>query len=183
MYVKKVRDNSKPVYIAVILLFAIGIVLGAVSFFHIPKEFIKDVNISFEAAGGESFVKRWKDNFLMELLWILAVWIFGNISFTAPFLGAVAALRGFLIGFSVTFILKSSDSAVRLILCNILPQTVTALPTLTIFIILAVKASIERKNGQNGDTASFLYGAVFILITVFTSALETALSVFFGNMF
>lgn len=183
MHVKKVRDNSKPIYIVVILLFAIGIVLGAVSFFHIPKEFTKDVSVSFETAEMESFLKNWKDNFLMELLWILAVWILSSISFTAPLSGAVLALRGFLIGFSVTFILKSADNAVKLILCNILPQTVIALPTLTIFVILAVKASIERKNGQNNDTASFFYGALFILIAIFTSALETAMSTFFRNMF
>lgn len=183
MHIKKVRDNSKPIYIVVILLFSIGIVLGAVSFFHIPGEFTKDVNIAFEPIGKESFMKSWKDNFLIELLWIIAVWILNSISFTAPFTGAVVALRGFLVGFSVTFILKNAPNAISLILCNILPQTIIAMPTLTIFVILGIKASIEGKDRKNSDSANLMYGVVFIFIIVATTALETAISTFFRNMF
>ena len=174
MYRKSARGKEKTIYPIVIFLFALGIVLGAVSFFHLPEE-TGNIVIAFEEAEQNSFTESWKNNFFTELVWIIAVWMLSNVSFMAPFLGAVIALRGFLTGFSVAFILENSDNYMNLLLSGILPQMLISMPVLTVFIILITK------DGKN-DSTNFFTGAVFILITALSSGLETVISHIFRSI-
>ncbi len=179
---KKIRDNNTPLLVVLALFFSVGLVLGSVSYFHIPNDVLNGVKFSFQETTFD-FSDNMKNNFITEFTWLGAVWLLNNMSLTAPVSGAVIALRGFLVGFCVTFIigLKSEDMW-GLLLSNILPQTLVAIPLLTCFTMLFIRISVNKKEQNGYDVSYFLAGAGGTVALIASSALETLLTMIFIHL-
>lgn len=177
----KRRGSNGPMLTVLAIVFTVGLVLGAVSLFYIPTEVVSEARATFsqENTVNKTFGEMFKNNFMMEFVWIFAVWILGSLTFTAPFSGVVLSIRGFFVGFSVAFALTGENGGVRFITSYILPQCLLALPVMTVFTVLCIKDSLERKRKDGADVKYFAHGALFIAVTVITSMAETWLTRFF----
>lgn len=180
MYLKKAKDSGTPVFIMVVLFFTVGLILGAISFFYMPEGVIDELKLSFDSdsVASMSLIYEIRNNFATEIMWIIAIWMLNNISFTAPFSVIVVALRGIIISFSVTFIFLSENS-LKWILGSIIPQMVVAIPLLTVFTALGIRLSVERKENKSADSAFFILGAVFVPVTALAAASEAVLGKIF----
>lgn len=166
-----------PIMIILLIIFTVGLVLGTVALFYMPENVIEEARAAFAIQADESFEDVFKTSFVMEFCWITAVWILGSISLTAPFTATVMALRGFLIGFSVAFVLTGKSSGQEIMLKAILPQCVIGLPMLSIFTMLCMRFVIERTSGENVNFRYFALGAVFALVTLLTACAEAFVTV------
>lgn len=161
-----------------VLVFSIGIILGTTALYYIPKEFVNEARegLNAQLILDEKFVKMWRSNFMPETLWIIAIWILGCASITAPFSGAVMSVRGFFIGFSVAFMLTGDNNGFKFIICYILPQAIISLPVMTFAALRVMGYAVERKHMQSSYGEYFICGALFICITALSSALQTCLT-------
>ena len=176
--------SGSLVYV-LLIIFTAGVVLGAVSVFHIPDEISQEAGALFTGTFGEarSTPDIIKGDFTVEIIWMLIIWVLGTLSILAPFIAATVAVRGFMIGFSASFIISvTQGDTLRLLLAYVLPQCLFSLPVMTIFSILCTKACMERKSGETTDTKYFVMGAVFVPIIIIMSLFEGLISVFFINM-
>lgn len=182
MYGRKNRQLG--VLLAVLaIVFTLGLVLGTVALFYIPKEIVVDARGAFEPAldVSASVGEMFKENFMMESLWILAVWILGCTNLTAPLSGAVMSVRGFVIGFSVAFVLNGGNDWVKFVLCYIMPQCIAALPVMTVFSMQCILCTLEKKPGQGLSVGYFVRGALFVGIAAITAIAEAWLAILFRS--
>lgn len=164
-------------------VFTIGLVLGTVALFYVPEEVVTDTAAAFGLSERTEFGEQFKESLAFELVWMLTVWLLGSSMLTAPFTGAVMSLRGFVMGFSIAFVLMSGLDRMRLFICSILPQCVTALPLMSAFILDCVVYSAEKRYKDNYRTGYFLRGVTFMLATVPVSALEAWLMMVFEKFY
>lgn len=177
---KKTKENNTPLLVIIVLFFTLGLVLGSVAYFYVPENVLQDVSVSVNDEIPLSFSETMKRNFVSEIFWIIIIWILNNMSMTSPISGGVIAVRGFLIGFSITFINSMcGEERWHFLLCNILPQTLVAIPVLTIFTMRMMRLSVERKERGITDFGYLSTGAIFSIITLLTSALEAGISMVF----
>lgn len=173
MYLKKEKDRSTPLLIVVVIFFTIGLVIGTIVFFHMPKDIINDLKLTFD---DDNILKgditgEIKHNFIAEIMWIILIWVLNNLSFTAPFSVVLVGVRGVIVSFSTTFILYSGNN-IKWILGSIIPQMLIAIPIMTIFTVLGIKLAAEKKAGNRAEASFFILGAVFVIITALASLLE-----------
>lgn len=177
---KNRRDNNTLLLTVIVVFFTIGIITGAITLFHIPGDLLENVKLSFDAGGSETetFWHLVKSNFLTEIVWVIAVWLLSNSTFLAPISVAAVSLRGFLIGYSVSFIFSSGEGVIKLILGNILPQVVISMPLLTFFTIMSVSLSAQRNQNPSEETRRLLLGVIFAFLTLIVAMLEAGWSIF-----
>ena len=142
---KQRERQTEILAVALATVFTIGLILGAVALYYAPKNAVKDAAEAIVVTNELSFYTLFKKNLLFELLWLLLIWISGISSVTAPLMAAVVALRGFVIGFTVSFVFKGELNPLKLFLCSILPQCLVALPVLSIFVITCSQ-SYDKRN-------------------------------------
>lgn len=178
------QKNGQIGFVTVILavVFTLGLVLGAVALYYAPEDSIREAAESFVVNKNSTFWSLFKENLVFELMWLLLLWVMGSSTVTAPFMGAVISLRGFVMGFSVSFMLTGEFDRLRLFLCNILPQCITALPIMSIFIIVCMVNSSDRKYKGNYQTEYFLRGLLFTFITAAVSIIEVWLMIAFEKI-
>lgn len=171
--------SSAPLVTALLIIFTAGVLLGAISVYHIPASLRSDAGEIVTRSLGEnvSVYESVKNDFTVELVWSIVVWVLGTLSVLAPFIAATVALRGFTIGFSSAFILSLADGGrFKLICAFVLPQCVFSLPAMTIFSILCIRMCTERKAGEATDGKYFVFGAVFVPIIFILSVVESLFS-------
>lgn len=177
------RKQIGAVAVTLAMVFTIGLILGTVALFYVPSEVTADAAAAFGLSERGAFGEQFKESLAFELVWMLTVWLLGSSVLTAPFTGAVMSLRGFVIGFSLSFVLMSELDRMKLFVCSILPQCMTALPLMSIFILDCVIYASEKKYKDNYRTGYFLHGMLFMLVTVPMSALEAWLMMIFGKFY
>ena len=168
-----------------LIIFTAGVVLGAISVFHVPEEVSQEAGAVF--SGSETLSKSAADivksDFSVEMIWMLLIWVLGTLSVLAPFIAATVAVRGFMIGFSASFIISVSETGtLHLLLAYVLPQCLFSLPVMTLFSILCIRSCMERRTGETTDVRYFVMGAAFVPIIIIMSLIEGIISVFFINM-
>ncbi|MBQ3110942.1 MAG: hypothetical protein IJC69_07365 [Clostridia bacterium] len=172
---KRKNGQHKAILISLALVFAVGLVLGTLALYYVPDEILKEAKQTLELSDNRSFLALLKENLCFEILWILALWIFGSNSFTAPFTGAVVALRGFVLGFTWAFILND-DFGKGLLYTYVLPQCVTALPTMSLVALICILYGREKQHLDRGGSVDYLlYGIGFIFLAFLVAASESGL--------
>ena len=180
---KRKNGQCKIILVSLAALFALGLIFGTLALFYVPNEVSKEATEALKMPTEESFVALLKENFFFEVFWSITLWILGSSAVTAPFTGAVIALRGFAIGFSVAFI-SYSDFNNTLFLCgSILPQCLTALPFMSFGAMLCIIYAQEKKYKDGNSIKYFLYGAMFVCLSFFVAAAESGLMVFIKKCF
>lgn len=172
MFTKKDR-HYRIILIALTVLFAIGLILGTVALFYIPDEVTLEAQNAFGYESDTDFFSLFKENLFLELLWIVAIWILGSVAPTAPITASVIGLRGFVMGFSVAFIISGGGDWIKFVTGCILPQCATMLPVMSIFTIQCITLAIEKRYRENHGAVYFLRGALFIGVTALASLVET----------
>lgn len=158
---KHLRDNL-GVYFIVILFFALGIATGAftvkaMSSSH-QQELAKYLNSFFQVirsdsvSAGKNLAWSLKNNFqTVFFLWILGLTIIG-----IPFSLLITSFRGFLLGYTVAFLINSmSWKGLLFIIVTMLPQNIIYIPCLVVISAMSISFSIRaiRKKGKNMGTS------------------------------
>ncbi len=173
------KNKSRgPLPAVLAVVFTVGLILGAMSLFYIPEEVVNEARDAFGTGivMNKTFREMYKNNFAMEVVWIVSIWILGSVSFSAPFSGAVLSVRGFFVGFSSAFLLTGEGSGMKFMACYILPQCLVAFPVMTMFTMQCLKDAVERKYNDKANVKYFVRGAIFVGITVVTAFTETWLT-------
>ncbi|MBQ8002765.1 MAG: stage II sporulation protein M [Clostridia bacterium] len=176
------RNSKKilPMTIVLVCVFGLGLILGTLALFYLPEDVLNEARLSFDpfASTDSSFPEAFRESFMTEVLWLLGIWLLGSMNFTAPFSCAVLSLRGFVIGFSVAFVITGGGDWVRFLLYYILPQCLAALPLMSIFVLLCTLHAVERKHKGQSRSTYLALGAVFIMLCALTATFEAWIAIY-----
>lgn len=151
-------------YFAVVLIFLIGIALGAMAIKILPEsqklELVQYLNIFFsefatKAQGNTEifFTALWGNLKIILLLWVLGFTIIG-----IPFVLFIVFTRGFIIGFTVGFLLNEYVfKGLLFAITSILPHNLIMIPLIAFVAVTATNFSIRlirRKNLIGGKLFS-----------------------------
>lgn len=168
----------------VLFLFTIGVILGAILVFYTPNNLISETRLSFGVAenGALNFMRMFKNSFIIEFLWIFAVWLLALGNITAPLAPSISAVRGLLMGFCMEFIISGTENIKAAILTGILPQCLIGLPVMCVFTVLCLKFANERRHGGGVEGKYFVLGGTFTLIGLIASLIESVMIMLFINI-
>lgn len=173
-------------YFIVILCFSVGIACGAFSvkaLSQIQKEQLVDYLVStFKAilSGGQiNYTQIFWYSILNSLKTILIIWIFSVLIITFPLVFFVIGIRGFILGFTVGFLVENLGyKGILFSTVSILPQNLIIIPLLIIFSVVSISYSIlaikNRKQRRYGKNEKF---KLFLSYTVMSIILFALLSV------
>jgi len=161
-------------YICLIILFLIGIVIGAVH-----SGFVKDENLIESFHYITDFMNALKtkqidvDILFREFLWNnlkpgFFIWILGLVILGIPLIFLYILLEGYSLGFALALVIKGlgGSKGVLLISTAILPQEIIIVPvllTLSVNSILFAKA-IWQKKERNTNIKFDIYRYIFLFI-------------------
>ncbi|MBQ8540940.1 MAG: stage II sporulation protein M [Clostridia bacterium] len=180
---RRKNGQCRIILISLAAMFALGLILGTLALFYLPDEIRTEATEALNMPTGESFTNLLKENFFFEVFWSVILWILGSSAVTAPFTGAVIALRGFAIGFSVAFISGGDFNNTLFLFGSILPQCLTALPFMSFAAMLCVIYAQEKRYKDGNSLKYFLYGAMFVCLALFVAAAESGLTVLVKKCF
>jgi stage II sporulation protein M len=176
---RKFDGKILPLVLTILIIFALGEVFGALSVFQIPSDIFNDVTkiISSSLDASMTMKEMIRNDFFTEIMWIIVIWVLGTLSTLSPFISAIVAVRGFIIGFSSTFIISySAENALRLLCVYVVPQCIMSLPVMTLFSIICIRSCMERRSGEATDLRYFIMGLLFTVISFVTSVSESVIS-------
>lgn len=170
---KRKKGQSKTILVVLAFVFAIGLILGTLAFHYVPDETLEDATQALELSRNESFLILFKENFCFEILWVAALWLSGSNSFSAPFAGAIVAMRGFVLGFTRAFVLTGNHNE-KLLYTHVLPQCVTALPSMSLVALVCILRVREKTHHDRYGRANYLlYLIAFLCLTLLVAAFES----------
>lgn len=189
---KNIRENA-GVYFTVTLFFAIGLSVGAFTVkalnINQKQDLVLYLNRFFQILNNQTvdrsaiFYQSLKANFqTIFFIWFLGVTIIG-----IPFILLITSFRGFIIGFTITFLIQGMGwKGFMLTLAAVLPQNILYIPCLLIisavslcFSIQVFRAKVKQKIMNSIRSNIFSYtSTVLILFAVMTlgSLIESYIS-------
>ena len=178
------RNIVKYILILTLSLFTAGLISGAISLFYIPDDFANQLTENFEITlkTPKPYIELFKSNFSSEIIWVIIIWLLGNMRFTAPLSVGVVGIRGFFLGFGSSFILAFCEEKKLLLFSCILPQALFAISALTLLVTISIRNFAERVDIGRAETGRLVLGAAFFLVAAVVSALEAGFAILFINM-
>ncbi len=145
MYKKTRREYGSLIFI-VGAIFFIGVLLGSISYFSMGKD-MEHLLEGVVVNEGQSydFKEMFKICFFTEGAWVTLTWLISQIGFISPFTLTVVGIRGFVLGFTVSFVLNANGMALKILLKTIVPQCLFALPILTFVAATSVVYAVKDK--------------------------------------
>lgn len=133
-------------YTIVIIMLLMGVIFGALAAKILPdsqkSQLAEDLIIFFRAFGDTpqvSAVLASRQGFFSNLKTVFIGWLLGLSVIGAPGIGILIFLRGFIIGFTVGFlVLQMAAKGVLLAVISVLPQNIFIIPAL----VLACESSL-----------------------------------------
>lgn len=173
------RKNKETIALALILgiIFTIGLIGGTISLFYVPTDVVAEISEAFSLKENVTFVQLLKENIAFEMMWLLLLWLIGSSTVTFPFMGAIIALRGFIIGFSISFLHMGEFDKFKLFLYNILPQCITTLPVMSFYILACVIHDADKNYTDRYPGGYFIRGLIFMFVMLLFSVIETWLMI------
>lgn len=164
------------------VLYTLGIVFGALAICYMPKNLIEETQSNFVIvqSGMNDFAKLFKCNFVIEFLWIFAVWLFSMGKLTKGFAGLVILLRGAVVGFCVEFGFGTGNTK-EIILNGIFPQCALGVPVMTLFFAICLKCAKEKRESRS-ESGYFILGGAYTLVTLITAFFESLAVTLFINI-
>jgi stage II sporulation protein M len=184
---KHIRDNL-GVYFIVILFFALGIATGAFTVKAMntaqQQNLVKYLNSFFQVirsdsvGAGKNLAWSLKNNFqTVFFLWIVGFTIIG-----IPFNLLITSFRGFLLGYTVAFLINSmSWKGLLFIIATILPQNIIYIPCLIVISAMSLSFSMKvlRKKGKNMGTG---FGETNTVLSYSTKIAAIFVIMFLGSI-
>lgn len=127
-----------PTYAIVIIMLLMGVIFGALAVKILPESqksaLAQDLTVFFRAFGDTmqvSAVSASRQGFYSNLKTVFIGWLLGLSVIGAPGIGILMFLRGFIIGFTVGFlVLQMAVRGVLLAFVSVLPQNLFIIPAL-----------------------------------------------------
>ncbi|MGI6357312.1 MAG: stage II sporulation protein M [Bacillota bacterium] len=148
-------------YFFVLVLFAVGVALGAVAIsalsFSQKQDLLSFLQQIFSAGMG---VSAGSSNFLgtllvnLQLLWV--VWLMGVLVFGLPVIVVLVFFRGFILGFSVAFLLSEMAwKGALFAFCSIIPHNAISVPVALAAAAIAIHHAISTIRPTNNRRQSY----------------------------
>lgn len=194
--IKQHISENRPQYILVIIIFLIGLIMGN---YQVPgldggvKNQLSGIIDSYLRGGMEGSLGGQEilaSAFRKQLQAILLLWFLGLTVIGLPLVLAVIWLRGFSLGFTVSFLLHDRAGAGMLItLISVLPQNLIYIPFFLAWSVVAINFSIYiirgRNNGVSLGRAVLGYTSlmlIYLLIFLAGTFVEAYLSPWFLSL-
>ncbi|WP_438448844.1 stage II sporulation protein M [Gorillibacterium sp. sgz5001074] len=177
---RMLQKEHLPFYLFVFVLFAVGIVFGAVMVGALTLEqkqelarhlhfFIQTVN----EGGGFDTSASFQQSLVMHLKWVVLIWVLGLSVIGLPLVFALDFLKGVLVGFSVGYMIgQYSWKGMLFALTSVVPQNLIVIPALVITSAAAASFSVQlvrnRVVGKQGQLlpAFGSYTGIALMMTV-----------------
>ncbi len=187
-------------YFFIILIFIIGVVVGALAVKTLPDEqksqLIGYLHIFFTGLTQDGGINTTSENMITSVMFtngksILLMWILGFTIVGIPFVLLILFIRGFIIGFTVGFLVN--EYVMRGLLfafASVLPHNFFAIPAILVMGVSATRFSlmlVRRKTYSNinlwYEAAGYSIISVAMLVVVlFASLLEVYISPVFMKL-
>lgn len=161
--VKLFHKDHLPFYLFVFVLFATGIVFGAVMVGALTLEQKQDLArhmsgffLTVEQGGGFDASASFQQSLMLHLKWIFLIWVLGLSVIGLPLVFALDFLKGVLVGFSVGYMIgQYSWKGMLFVVVSVFPQNLVIIPAIvvtsvsaTAFAVHLVKMRVIGKQGQ-----------------------------------
>lgn len=151
---KHLRDNL-GVYFIVILFFALGIATGAFTVKAMStteqENLVKYLNGFFQVLRSDSVSagKNLAWALRNSLQTVFFLWVLGFTIIGIPFNLLITSFRGFLLGFTVAFLINSmSWKGLLFIIATILPQNIIYVPCIIVISAMSISFSLKAIKGK-----------------------------------
>lgn len=160
-----------PLLFVSAMIFSIGLILGSIAYFSINDNVLSILqNLVLNDGQTYSFVQMFRQCFFTESIWVTFAWLVAQISFMTPFSCAVIGIRGFVLGFTVSFVLYVKDNSFSILAKTIIPQCLFGVPLLTIVTVISVFNALDGRK-TNSSQLKGLFIELFALMGAAISAL------------
>lgn len=182
-------------FAVVCLIFVIGTVSGAVTIkavtFHQKQDLITYINTYFETMMvGKLEPATWQSVVWANFQFVLLIWVCGLIVFGVPVIIGLIFARGFVIGFSVGFLVDELGlKGLLFALASIIPHNLIAVPALIglsslgLSFAFAVIAGGKGRSGLRRGTSPAAQYSINALLFVLLMALASLVEVFVTPVF
>lgn len=179
-----------PFYLFVFVLFATGIVFGAVMVSALTLEQKEELArhlsgfiVTVDQGGSFDTAASFQQSLLLHMKWIGLIWVLGLSVIGLPVIFAIDFLKGVLVGFTVGYMIgQYSWHGLLFALVSVLPQNLVIIPAFIIISVAAAAFAVQlvkmRVVGKQGQlTAPFLR---YTSTTLFMAVLLIGAAVYEG---
>ena len=178
-------------YFIIILCFSIGIASGAFcvkALSETQKGQLVDYLVStfktLVEGGAINNTQIFWSSLVNSLKTVFVIWVLSLLMFTFPFILIVIGIRGFVLGFTIGFLVENLGyRGILFSVVSILPQNIIIIPMLIIFSAISISYSIEslkrrklKRYGKNNNLKYFfgysIESAVLLFLLMFGSLIE-----------
>ncbi len=187
-------------YFFIILIFIIGVVVGALAVKTLPDEqksqLIGYLHIFFTGLTQDGGINTTSENMITSVMFtngksILLMWILGFTIVGIPFVLLILFIRGFIIGFTVGFLVN--EYVMRGLLfafASVLPHNFFAIPAILVMGVSATRFSLMLVRRKTYSNINLWYEAVgysiisiaMLVVVLFASLLEVYISPVFMKL-
>lgn len=182
--------QSWPAYLAVLVLFALGIAAGSLGVQRLQEEQARELSIyldQFMAQAGVIEVDRVKalqDVLYSDIVVILAVYLLGLTVIGIPVILGIIFTRGFVLGYTVGFLAREMSLQGTILACAaVLPQNIILIPALIMAGVASLSFAVLLARRFNNSKIvvwpSFVAYSGLILIVLAFSAAAGLVEVYF----
>ncbi|MGM9552346.1 MAG: hypothetical protein ACI3XA_08855 [Clostridia bacterium] len=172
MRITDARRDRNSILLILAFVFTTGVVLGSVAFLCMDKDILNAINVGINTNFHDTdFMTTYKESFMVEILWAGLAFLIGQIGFLVPLSSSVLAVRGFVLGFTVSFVFATSDNCFKILLKTIVPQCLFGIPLLTFITVFNILCFLENKRGK-----STYWSCVWLSAVTFFGAALVALA-------
>ncbi|NLM52564.1 MAG: stage II sporulation protein M [Firmicutes bacterium] len=166
------QENIK-VYLFVFIFFTAGIIAGSLSVYWLAAEQVEELNQVFfsfvDYLSGQKPLNQMlilKQSLLQNGLFLLLLWLCGNLFFGFIFVLGAMFYRGFTIGFTVGFLAQQNGLAgVMFAAAAVLPQNLLFVPAAVVAAAFAFSFSWLLFCRRFGGRQNFAYGESLLQYT------------------
>lgn len=155
---KRHVTENKWQYLLIVLIFLAGVILGDFKADDLTsgvKDHLLGLIDSYLKGGTESAVAKqailW-NSFLNQAKSITAIWFLGLTIIGMPLILAIVFLKGFSLGFTISFLVSErAVSGILISVLSILPQNLIYIPLLIIWSVVGINFSIYITRSRTGN--------------------------------
>ncbi|QGT98988.1 Stage II sporulation protein M (SpoIIM) [Candidatus Syntrophocurvum alkaliphilum] len=160
-YVKTHLKDNKWQYLLIGSVLLLGIIIGNFKVESLEggvKEYLVNLIDNYLKVGlaEHSGFNILPSAFMNQAKTILLIWFLGLTVIGFPLILAVVFLKGFSLGFTISFLIQEKAAAgIIIALVSIAPQNIIYIPILLVWAVMAINFSINIVKGKENNKVSF----------------------------
>jgi len=195
---KRHLSENRWRYLAITLIFLLGVIAGDFKAWGLAggvKGHLLNLIDNFLKGGTQVDLNKQVilfNSFLNQAKSILAIWFLGLTIIGMPLILGVVFLKGFSLGFTISFLVQErAVSGILISILSILPQNLVYIPLVIIWSVVAVNFSINIARGKARSALSLWRGLIsysllmliFLFIVIMGALIEAYLAPWFLSLF